>query len=236
MPIMNGYDFFVKVSSTPEWSRIPFIFLTAKTTPEDIRFGKLLGVDDYITKPFEQDDLLAVIKGKIKRKEKIKSIENRIKKFVEENEDKITISGKYSDDQGKCAVLLIMFWDDKLGPKLMYYNSIRENLPYSLDEIGRQLFHASVFIYGHNKMEKAQGILVNIENINRKGYAYFDSYPDKDLRSGQQQYMIAFITKELSYFKSLKIRNIFKEISKNIKKMKPEMLETYLYEIIELEY
>ena len=36
MPEMDGYEFFVEVSSNPLWYRIPFIFLTAKSTPEDI--------------------------------------------------------------------------------------------------------------------------------------------------------------------------------------------------------
>ncbi|MFW9972714.1 MAG: PleD family two-component system response regulator, partial [Candidatus Odinarchaeota archaeon] len=78
MPIIDGYDFFRKVSSSLKWSRIPFIFLTAKSSPEDVRFGKILGVDDYITKPFEEEDLLAIIKGKVHRKETIDSINKKI--------------------------------------------------------------------------------------------------------------------------------------------------------------
>ncbi|GAH06799.1 unnamed protein product, partial [marine sediment metagenome] len=49
MPNMNGYEFFAAVSTHSQWNHIPFLFLTAKSTPEDIRLGKMLGVDDYIT-------------------------------------------------------------------------------------------------------------------------------------------------------------------------------------------
>jgi len=59
MPNMNGYEFFSAVSAHPSLNRVPFLFLTAKSTPEDIRLGKLLGVNDYITKPFNEEDLIA---------------------------------------------------------------------------------------------------------------------------------------------------------------------------------
>ena len=57
MPEMNGYDFFKTVSESPKWNRTPFLFLTARTSPTDVRFGKMLGVDDYLTKPFKKEDL-----------------------------------------------------------------------------------------------------------------------------------------------------------------------------------
>ena len=71
MPQMDGYDFFKTVSENPLWSSIPFIFLTALTSSKEIRFGKMLGVDDYILKPFKEDDLLASIAGKIARSQKV---------------------------------------------------------------------------------------------------------------------------------------------------------------------
>ena len=40
MPEMDGYEFFTEVSKIPKVNQIPFIFLTAKSSPEDIRFGK----------------------------------------------------------------------------------------------------------------------------------------------------------------------------------------------------
>ena len=44
--------------------------LSALDSPEDIRLGKMLGADDYLTKPINEDDLLATIAGKIKRSKK----------------------------------------------------------------------------------------------------------------------------------------------------------------------
>ncbi|KAA3663705.1 MAG: DNA-binding response regulator [Chloroflexi bacterium] len=67
MPNMNGYQLFTHVSQNPQWAHIPFIFLTARSLNSDIRFGKELGADDYLIKPVDSADLIASIRGKLKR-------------------------------------------------------------------------------------------------------------------------------------------------------------------------
>ncbi|MCK4875933.1 MAG: response regulator transcription factor [Sulfurimonas sp.] len=67
MPEMDGYDFFQAVSNNPRWSSIPFLFLTARSSVEDIRFGKMLGVDDYLTKPFNMKELILRVKAILRR-------------------------------------------------------------------------------------------------------------------------------------------------------------------------
>lgn len=69
MPNMNGYQFFQRVRSNPEWVWIPFIFLSAKGEGEDIRFGKELGADDYLRKPIDAEDLIAAVIGRLRRYE-----------------------------------------------------------------------------------------------------------------------------------------------------------------------
>ncbi|MCJ7567156.1 MAG: response regulator, partial [Anaerolineales bacterium] len=67
MPEMDGYQFHEKVREQPELSAIPFIFLTARGEKADIRRGKELGADDYITKPFDDEDLLVAVRAKLSR-------------------------------------------------------------------------------------------------------------------------------------------------------------------------
>jgi len=67
MPVMNGYQLYEQVRANPAWALIPFIFLTGRAIDSDIRYGKALGVDDYLTKPFNPDDVLAVVHGKLRR-------------------------------------------------------------------------------------------------------------------------------------------------------------------------
>ncbi len=67
MPRMNGYQLYQRVRENPGWLAIPFIFLTARSMDSDIRYGKELGVDDYLTKPIEPEDLLAAVQGRLRR-------------------------------------------------------------------------------------------------------------------------------------------------------------------------
>jgi CheY-like chemotaxis protein len=69
MPVMDGYAFYDKVRANPYLNRLPFIFVTAKSGEGDIRVGKELGVDDYLTKPFLPEVLLASVRGRLKRVE-----------------------------------------------------------------------------------------------------------------------------------------------------------------------
>lgn len=67
MPEMDGYEFHRQVSSNPETSSIPFIFLTAKSDQADVRKGLREGVDAYLTKPFDLEDLLLHVQNKLNR-------------------------------------------------------------------------------------------------------------------------------------------------------------------------
>lgn len=71
MPRMNGYQLYERVRKNPLWVRIPFIFLTARTMDSDVRYGKQLGVDDYLVKPFQLQDLLAAVQGKLRRAQQL---------------------------------------------------------------------------------------------------------------------------------------------------------------------
>jgi DNA-binding NarL/FixJ family response regulator len=66
---MNGYQFFQRVRSNPEWLWIPFIFLSAKGEGEDVRLGRELGADDYLHKPIDAEDLIAAVIGRLRRYE-----------------------------------------------------------------------------------------------------------------------------------------------------------------------
>jgi DNA-binding response OmpR family regulator len=67
MPHLNGYQLLEAVRRNTAWAHIPFVFLTARALDSDIRYGKALGADDYLTKPIQPEDLLAVVEGKLRR-------------------------------------------------------------------------------------------------------------------------------------------------------------------------
>ena len=74
MPKMGGYELHEAVRKTPECSHIPFVFLTALDDKLEIEHGKEVGADDYICKPFEPRELLAVVKGKVSRALSLKAM------------------------------------------------------------------------------------------------------------------------------------------------------------------
>ena len=67
MPELDGYGVLHILNKKPETARIPFIFLTAKAEKNDIRKGMNLGADDYLTKPFDDTDLLNAIEVRLRK-------------------------------------------------------------------------------------------------------------------------------------------------------------------------
>jgi len=81
MPEMDGYEVLKHLRKETQTASTPFIFLTAKTERTDIRKGMNIGADDYLTKPFEETELLEAIAARLEkhdalRKEYSKDIES----------------------------------------------------------------------------------------------------------------------------------------------------------------
>jgi CRP-like cAMP-binding protein/CheY-like chemotaxis protein len=72
MPVLDGYGVLHLLSKNVLTSSIPFIFLTAKTEHADYRKGMEMGSDDYITKPFDEIQLLNAIEVRLKKVENFK--------------------------------------------------------------------------------------------------------------------------------------------------------------------
>ncbi|MGI8893477.1 MAG: response regulator [Bacteroidia bacterium] len=72
MPVLDGYGVLHILSKETETSKIPFIFLTAKAEKADYRKGMIMGADDYLTKPFDDVELLDAIEARLKKSEMMK--------------------------------------------------------------------------------------------------------------------------------------------------------------------
>jgi len=105
MPKLDGYGVLEALSLDKSTRGIPFIFLTAKTEKRDVRKGMNLGADDYLTKPFEEDELLDAIHSRLKKnsffkKEFSKDVEG-LNQFLEEASSYIDIESLSKDFEGK---------------------------------------------------------------------------------------------------------------------------------------
>lgn len=74
MPEMDGYQFLGEVRQNPNWLHIPFIFLTAKGERRDIHHGRRIGAEEYITKPYDSDELLDLITIQLDRYFQIQNV------------------------------------------------------------------------------------------------------------------------------------------------------------------
>lgn len=72
MPVLDGHGTLHLLSKNEETSSIPFIFLTAKAERSDFRKGMEMGADDYLTKPFDDVELLSAIESRLKKNEILK--------------------------------------------------------------------------------------------------------------------------------------------------------------------
>ncbi len=68
---LNGYEIFNTLLQINSTAIIPFVFLMNKATNEDVRAAMNLGADDYLEKPFDQNDLLKLIETRLQKQEMI---------------------------------------------------------------------------------------------------------------------------------------------------------------------
>jgi len=89
MPNMSGYELCSQIRR--EWD-LPILFLTAKGKPVDKVVGLEIGADDYITKPFDTEELLARIRAHLRRYERIrKSVQEEAPAKEQGNGSPITV-------------------------------------------------------------------------------------------------------------------------------------------------
>jgi CheY-like chemotaxis protein/CRP-like cAMP-binding protein len=69
MPELDGYGVLHLLRKNPETEHLPVIFLTAKAERSDFRKGMEMGADDYLTKPFDDLELLNAIEVRLKKAE-----------------------------------------------------------------------------------------------------------------------------------------------------------------------
>ena len=93
MPKLDGFSVAKEIRAKSK--QVPLIFITAKSLKEDKLKGYSLGADDYITKPFDEEELLWKIKALVRR-----IPESRI------NKDEIISLGKYSFDFSRQSLTL----------------------------------------------------------------------------------------------------------------------------------
>lgn len=103
MPELDGYGVLEGLAENEKTKHIPFIFLSAKTERKDVRKGMDLGADDYITKPFEEEELISAIESRLAKSAILKDRSNEEKKSESSEEELRTLNDlkNFFDDNGE---------------------------------------------------------------------------------------------------------------------------------------
>ena len=103
MPGMDGYQVVNNLRSNPRTRLIPIVFLTAKDETADRVQGFRTGVDAYLTKPFEPDELLAVVAAILQRVERTHSDLARMFGETEDEPDELIRDEELTEAEWRVA-------------------------------------------------------------------------------------------------------------------------------------
>lgn len=170
MPELDGYGVLQTLSQNENTRGIPFIFLSAKTERKDIRKGMNLGADDYLTKPFEEQELIGAIESRLAKMSILKDStgEKELKRPTNDGEMRTIHQLKnFIDDNGEEL--------SYANGESVYREGMHSNTAYliikgvvkthKLDEMGKEL------ITGIYKADDFFGFTSFTKNIPHQEYA-----------------------------------------------------------------
>jgi DNA-binding response OmpR family regulator len=143
MPELDGYGVLEALTKNESTQHIPFIFLSAKTERKDVRRGMDLGADDYITKPFSEDELISAIESRLAKASILKDLREKKEEKKEDTEGLRNLNDlkNYFEDNGETFRYPKETSIYKEGKNSNYIYLITSGLIkcHKLDEQGKQL-------------------------------------------------------------------------------------------------
>jgi DNA-binding response OmpR family regulator len=183
MPDMNGYQLYERVRENPEWLLIPFIFLTARTMDSDIRYGKELGVDDYLTKPIRTTDLLAAVRGKLYRAEQLTKAAAQSRSSPAAESHLLTIERLQIDSRQRRVWLeeqevrlsakefaLLEYLAQQAGGVISPQELIQVTHEFEIDDVEAGRLLRPLIVSLRRKLGLSEGEIGFIENVRGVGY------------------------------------------------------------------
>lgn len=143
MPEMDGYGVLKILSGQPKTADIPFIFLTAKSEKEDFRKGMGMGADDYITKPFDDVELLETIEMRLQKSQRIKKsfdqTETGLQKFIDEAKAEKEFEKLSQNREIRKFGKRDIIYEAGQYPKWLYFVSKGRVKCYQINDFGKEL-------------------------------------------------------------------------------------------------
>ncbi len=146
MPELDGYGVLNALAKNHNTKYIPFIFLSAKTEHRDVRKGMVMGADDYITKPFSEEELISAIESRLAKRAILadlrekKNSSNRNSLYEGDTNSRQGLKA-FFDDNGEAFNYLTDEIIYKEGNNSNYIYLLNKGVVrcYKLDEQGKEL-------------------------------------------------------------------------------------------------
>jgi CRP-like cAMP-binding protein/CheY-like chemotaxis protein len=143
MPVLDGYGVIHLLNKSQETASIPFIFLTAKSEKLDFRKGMEMGADDYISKPFDDIDLLKAVEARLKKSEMLKAEFSKnisgLNKFFDEVRKVEDLKNLARDRRIKTYKKKEIIYTEGSDPVYLYFLSKGKVKLYGSHEYGKEL-------------------------------------------------------------------------------------------------
>ncbi|MBK8711851.1 MAG: response regulator [Niastella sp.] len=142
MPGLDGYGVLHLVRKNPLMENLPFIFLTAKTERSDFRKGMEMGADDYLTKPFEEHELMNAIESRLRKYEVLQKKYTNSAKGINALTNDLRNNNMLSLDLGKYPAesytkKQVLYAEGK-RPRFLYYVKSGKVKGFKVHEDGKE--------------------------------------------------------------------------------------------------
>ncbi len=134
MPIMDGFTLLEKLKSNPAYKHIPVIMLTARVELQDRLKALRIGVDDYLTKPFIEEELFARIENLLR------NANNRQIAYTVESENPAAASESTPEPTPTVNLDFLKQLEEILLPRIANFDLVVEDIAIEMNLSRRQLF------------------------------------------------------------------------------------------------
>lgn len=143
MPELDGLGVLRILGKNPVTAGTPFIFLTAKAEKEDFRRGMGLGADDYITKPFDDVNLLDTIEMRLQRSQRLKSsfdgTEQGLQHFLDEARAQDSLLALTTDREVRKFEKRDLIYQEAQNPRWLFFIMSGKVKSFRTNEFGKEL-------------------------------------------------------------------------------------------------
>jgi CheY-like chemotaxis protein len=142
MPELDGYGVLHLLRKNPETEDIPLIFLTAKAERADLRKGMEMGADDYVTKPFEELELMNAIESRLQKYDVLHKKYNATGKGLSELANDLRATGmlplKLDDYTSEIYSKKQVVYTEAKRPRYLYYVKTGKVKAFKSNEDGKE--------------------------------------------------------------------------------------------------